>query len=250
MSDVRTAERPDDVTEASRKRFARRQWARRWLAWRRVLAIAVALLVVVGTVWLFFFSTTLSVEGVDVEGTKVLSDEQVVAAAGVPTGQALARVDLAAIRDRIEALAPVASVDVSRQWPDEILIRVEERTAVAAVEIDGTLRGMDASGVVFRDFARRPARLPLVKVPGGIRDEALVEGAAVVGALPFRLARKVEYVEVRTVDAISLHLRDGRLVKWGSAGRSADKAEVLDSLLQRPGQTYDVSVPGQPTATR
>ena len=107
---------------------------------------------------------------------------------------------------------------------------------------------MDASGVVFRDFARRPGNLPLVKVPGGTRDDAFAEGAAVVGALPFRLARKVEYVEVRSVDAISLHLRDGRLVKWGSAGRSDDKAAVLDALLKRPGQVYDVSVPGQPTA--
>ena len=250
MIDVRTQERPDDVTEASRKRFVRRQWARRWLAWRRVLAATVALVVAVGAVWLFFFSTALSVQGVDVQGTRVLKDKDVVAAAGVPTGQALARVDLAAIRDRIEALAPVAAVDVSRQWPDQVLIRVRERTAVAVVEVDGNLRGMDASGVVFRDFARRPAQLPLVRVPGGTRDDALAEGAAVVGALPFRLARMVKYVEVRSVDAISLHLRDGRLVKWGSAGRSADKAEVLDALLQRPGQTYDVSVPGQPTARR
>jgi len=174
----------------------------------------------------------------------------VVAAAGVPTGEALARVDVDAITDRIEALPPVRSVDVSRQWPDQVLIRVQERTAVAVVDVDGSLRGMDGSGVVFRDFARRPARLPLVKVPGGTGDEALAEAAAVVGALPFRLARRVEYVDVRSVDAISLHLRDGRLVKWGSAGRSDDKAEVLDALLQRPGRTYDVSVPGQPTAKR
>ncbi len=213
-----------------------------------MVVLGVVLALVIGTVWLFFFSTTLSVEGVDVEGTKVLSDEQVVAAADVPTGEALARVDLAAIIERIEALDPVASADVSRQWPDQILIQVQERKAVAVVDIDGSLRGMDASGVVFRDFARRPGNLPLVKVPGGTRDEALSEGAAVVGALPFRLARKVEFVEVRSVDAISLHLRDGRLVKWGSAARSDDKAAVLDALLKRPGQEYDVSVPGQPTA--
>ena len=79
----------------------------------------------------------------------------------------------------------------------------------------------------------------MVKVPGGAIGEALSEGAAVVGALPFRLARKVQYVEVRSVDAMSLHLRDGRLVKWGSAGsRPVDKAEVLDALLtkqSRPG---------------
>ena len=76
MTDTRTPER-DDVTEASRKRFARRQWARRWLAWRRMVVLGVVLALVIGTVWLFFFSTTLSVEGVDVEGTKVLSEEQV-----------------------------------------------------------------------------------------------------------------------------------------------------------------------------
>jgi cell division protein FtsQ len=247
VTDTRTQDR-DDVTEVSRKRFARRQRARRWLAWRRMVAVGAVLALLVGTVWLFFFSTTLSVEGVDVEGTQLLSDRQVVAAAAVPTGEALARVDLAAIRNRVQALAPVASVDVSRQWPDQILIRIQEREAVAVVDIDGSLRGMDASGVVFRDFARRPAGLPLVKVPGGTGDDALAEGAAVVGALPFRLARRVQYVEVRTVDAISLHLRDGRLVKWGSAGRSDDKAAVLDALLKRPGQVYDVSVPGQPTA--
>jgi cell division protein FtsQ len=247
VTDTRTQDR-DDVTEVSRKRFARRQRARRWLAWRRMVAVGAVLALLVGTVWLFFFSTTLSVEGVDVEGTQLLSDRQVVAAAAVPTGEALARVDLAAISNRVEALAPVASVDVSRQWPDQILIRIKEREAVAVVDIDGSLRGMDASGVVFRDFARRPASLPLVKVPGGTGDDALAEGAAVVRALPFRLARRVQYVEVRTVDAISLHLRDGRLVKWGSAGRSDDKAAVLDALLKRPGQVYDVSVPGQPTA--
>ena len=37
---------------------------------------------------------------------------------------------LAAIRDRVAALPEVASVDVSRQWPDRILVRVTERRAV------------------------------------------------------------------------------------------------------------------------
>jgi cell division protein FtsQ len=249
VTDTRTATEAD-AAEVSRRRFARRQWARRWLAWRRVLALVLVVALAAGTVWLFFFSTVLAVQGVEVRGTDLLTEEQVVAAAAVPTGEPLARADLDAIRARIEGLAPVASVDVSRQWPDRILVRLEERIAVAVVDADGNLRGMDSSGVVFRDFARRPATLPLVKVPGGTRDEALVEGASVVGALPFRVSRKVAYVEVRSVDAISLHLRDGRIVKWGSAGQSAEKARVLDALLRRPGQVYDVSVPGQPTARR
>ena len=141
MSDVRTEERADDVTEASRKRFTRRQWARRWLAWRRVLAAAVVLVVVVGTVWLFFFSTALAVQGVEVQGTRVLEDEQVVAAAAVPTGEALARVDLAAHRG-----------------PDRGAPRRRVRRRLAAVAGPGPHPGPGADGGGGRGRRRQPAR--------------------------------------------------------------------------------------------
>ena len=77
--------------------------------------------------------------------------------------------------------------------------------------------------------------------------EALAEGAGVVAALPTDLATKVDYAEVLSVDQITLRLRDGREVRWGSAEQSAEKAEVLQALLARKAQGYDVSVPGQPT---
>ena len=249
MTDLRTGEQhAAEVSESSRKRFARRQWARRWLAWRLVVAVLLVLALVGGLVWLFFFSSTLAVKGVEVQGTAQVTERQVLDAAAVPTGEPLARADLAAIRDRVAALPEVASVDVSRQWPDRILVRVTERRAVAVVEVDGRMRGMDAGGVVFRDYARRPRHLPLVKVPAGTGEEALAEGAEVVGALPFRLARKVAYVEIASVDRITLHLRDDRTVTWGSAEQSDEKAVVLDALLDRPGREFDVSVPGQPTS--
>ena len=68
----------------------------------------------------------------------------------------------------------------------------------------------------------------------------------VAGSLPPDLAAKVAYVEVRTVDTISLRLRNGRTVQWGSADDSTDKARVLDVLLAQHAVFYDVSVPGQP----
>jgi cell division protein FtsQ len=238
------------VTEVSRKRFARRQWARRWLAWRVVVALVLVVVLAGVAVWLFLFSSVLAVQGVDVRGTDLLTEQEVLAAAAVPTGEPLARADLAGIHDRVADLPAVAGVDVSRSWPDRILIRVRERHAVAVVDVDGRLRGMDEDGVVFRDYPRMPRSLPVVKAAADTGDEALAEGAAVVGALPFRISRIVEYVEVKSVDAIDLHLRDGRTVVWGSAAESADKAEVLDALLERPrAQRYNVSVPGQPTTS-
>ena len=71
-----------------------------------------------------------------------------------------------------------------------------------------------------------------------------------MSALPPALSRRVEHLEVETVDQITLVLRDGRQVVWGSAEDSEAKAEVLVALLKEPARRYDVSVPGQPTTSQ
>ena len=249
-----SAQRGDDerAVRRARKRFARRAWARRWFAWRWLLSGALVLGVVAGSVWLVFFSSVLAVFDVTVEGVDVLDTRAIRVAAAVPMGEPLATVDLDAVAARVEDLAPVQAVDVSRSWPDKVRILVDERTAVAVVERDGALRGLDGDGVIFRDYQRAPSDLPLVKMSAKTRSDALAESAEVVAALPVDLARRVDFVEVKTVDTISLSLRRGRTIFWGSADDSADKARVIDVLLEAAPKatTYDVSVPGQPTTRR
>jgi len=242
-----TESAPDETTVRSRRRFARRQWARRWLTWKPVLALVLVVALVAGGIWAVFFSSVLAVDGVEVDGATTLRAAQVRAAAAVPAGEPLAQVDLEAVRRRVEALAEVRSADVTRKWPDHVLVTVQERVAVAVVTIGDQIRGMDASGVVFRDYRRAPADLPKVTVTEDTRSEALAEAARVIAALPAEIARIVDHVEVETVDRISLVLRDGRVVMWGSADRSDEKAQVITALLEHPAKTYDVSVPEQPT---
>jgi cell division protein FtsQ len=237
----------DAATIRSRKRFARRQWARRWLAWRRVVALLLLFALIGGTVWLFYFSGVLAVKDVEVEGTRTLAAAEVREVAAVPSGLPLARVDLDAIRARVEALAVVRDADVTRTWPDRVHIDVEERVAIAVVDIAGRTRGMDSQGVVFRDYPKPPPDLPQVHTTSDTRSDALREAALVVESLPSEITRRVDHVEVATIDQISLALRDGKTVVWGSAEESDAKAEVLTGLLRQPARTYDVSVPGQPT---
>ena len=237
----------DASTIRTRKRFARRQWARRWLAWRRVVTLLLLVGLVVGTIWLVYFSDLLAVKTVEVDGARTLATEEVREVAAVPTGQPLARVDLDAIRARVEALAVVRDADVTRTWPDRVHIDVEERVAIAVVDIAGRTRGMDSQGVVFRDYPKPPPDLPQVHTTSDTRSDALREAALVVESLPSEITRRVYHVEVATIDQISLALRDGKTVVWGSAEESDAKAEVLTGLLRQPARTYDVSVPGQPT---
>ncbi len=231
----------------SRQRFARRQWRRRWLAWRYVVAGLLVVVLVVGGAWLVYFSNVLTVQRVDVQGQRLLSREQVLTTAKVPDGEQLARVDVGAIAARLRSLAEVRTVDVSREWPDAVQIVIQERVAVAVIEIGGRLRGLDAEGVVFTEYKKAPPGLPRISSTSATSPDALREAATVVSALPKELAAMVDHVEVLTVDQITLVLKDQRIVVWGSADDSALKADVLLKLLRQPGRVYDVSVPGQPT---
>jgi cell division protein FtsQ len=262
-----TGDGPDDGTEDTqevwsqddektialvRKRFARRQWTRRWLAWRKVLVAVLVLGLLLAAAWLVFFSSVLAVNGVRIEGTRVISSDVVRQAAAVPTGEPLATVDLDAITARVERLPAVKSVDVSRAWPDRVRIDVTERRAVAVVESEGgePARAVDSDGVQFRRLAHAPPGLPKLRLGDGAGKDALTEAARVAGAMPASLARKVAFVEVHTVDTISLVLHSGRMVRWGSADGSADKARVLAVLLRQKASVYDVRVPGQPIIKR
>lgn len=238
----------DESNARSRRRFARRQWRRRWLVWRYVVALVLVIALLATGAYAVWFSSWLDVEEVEVSGALTVSADDVRARAQIEDGTPLARVDLGRAESRLRSLAIVKEVDVSRQWPDTVLIEVVERVAIAVVEIGGRLRGMDADGVVFRTFQRVPPGLPKVQTDIGTSAEALREAALVISALPESLTLLVDYLQVTTVDEISLFLKDGRQVVWGSADDSETKAAVAIDLLGKvDDQVYDVSVPTQPT---
>jgi cell division protein FtsQ len=245
MPETRTREARAELR--TRQRFARRQWARRWMRWKYVVVSVLLVALVVTAGWLVFFSATLAVSKVEVAGNQLLSDQKVLRIAAVPEGEQLAFVDLDDAARRVATLSEVKAVDVTRAWPDGVLITVTERTAVAVVDIAGKIRGLDAEGIVFRDYKSAPPGLPRVRPTTSAGTDALKEAAGVVSALPDDLAARVDHVEVQTIDQITLVLRDGRQVLWGSADESELKATVLVTLLQnQEAKVYDVSVPGSP----
>lgn len=252
--------RPTDA-ERSRRRFARRQWARRWLTLRYVAVTVLVLGLVGGGVYFVYFSEQLSVHEVDVVGAQTISAESVRAAAAVPLGGPLATADLDAIRDRVDDIREVRSVEVTRKWPDAVLITVQEREAVAVVRTGALLEGVDIEGTRFRTYARAPSGLPRIETAGdgagegagaagsAVDDDAIKEAVTVIASLPREVSVLVDHLELAGVDDISLALRDGREVRWGSADASADKAKVLVALLSQEGRVIDVSVPGAPTVS-
>lgn len=237
--------------DKARKRFARRRRWRRLSQMRWLLFVLAGLIVAGIAVWVIFFSSFLALKDVEVEGVAQISADEVVNAARVPLERPLARVDLEAIRARVENLPAVRRAEVARCWPTAVCIRVEERQPAAVVERDDQLWALSADGMLYREIAERPGNVPVIKMAPNTSADALAQAAAIVVALPGDVAVQVTTLDVRTVDEISLRLVTGATVVWGSAADSDVKAQVLGPLIAASPEasTYNVSVPGRPTTS-
>lgn len=238
----------EETVALSAQAFRKRQRRQRLRRLRPFLYAGLAVVLVATGIWLVLFSSVLTVRAVSVSGTTTLSEQRIEQVARAPLGRQLARVDLAAIQARVEALPAVRSASVSRSWPHTIHVEVTERTPLAVVNRGSGLQAVDADGVLFGRYKSQPPNLPLVRTDPGVRAEALAEAARVVRSLRDDIAAQVRYVDVKSIDKIELSLGDGRKVLWGSAEQSSAKAEVLAVLLQQKKvREIDVSVPGRPT---
>lgn len=222
------------------QRFGRHGHRGRW----PVLLAGLAVAVCGALAWLLVGTSVLGVRHVVVTGNHRVSTAQVLRLADVPAGHPLATLDTGAVRRRVATLAPLDSVQVTRQWPTTVRITVVERTPAAVVTTAAGLRLVDAGGVVFAAVPRPPAGLPVVQVAHpGPRDPATKAALAVLAVLPKQVAASVATVEAPGPSDVELRLRDGDTVVWGDASQSARKAVVLKALLHRPGKVYDVSAP-------
>jgi cell division protein FtsQ len=179
-----------------------------------------------------------------VVGVDILTPQEVRVAAAVPDGLPLARVDLPGVRSRVEALAPVDRVLVSRDWPDTVVVQVVERSAAAAVPQGRGFALIDDDGVAFQTVAARPAHLPLARVARPGPDDGNTRSALkVLAALTDDLRERLVAVQVEGPARITVELRGPRQVIWGDATDNETKARVATALLAQKGNTIDVSAP-------
>lgn len=220
------------VARMPRTTRKRRLPRKAWVAVGAVLALGIA--------WLVLVSPVLAVKAVSVEGTTAKGADEVAAAAQVPVGTPIARLDTALIASRVLALPWVGDVEVRRGYPSQAVIVVTERVPVARTT-DG--RGVDTAGIAFVPLQGNLKGLPQVDAAG----VGLEAAAKVITALPADLRARVVRAKATTRDDVELVLKSGATVVWGNAERSELKAQVLTALLTRKARQYDVSAPELPT---
>jgi cell division protein FtsQ len=159
-------------------------------------------------------SPSFTVTKVMVRGHRHLTPRELADVAGIHPGDPLLDLDLAGARDRLALHPRVGRASVDYVFPRGVRLTVEERRAVALLDVDG-LRGVTADGVVLPPVPGRPPEdLPVVVPPARVVPEGqVITDPRVREALAFCGAfEAVSPVLVGVVSTIDLTARAGARV--------------------------------------
>jgi cell division protein FtsQ len=236
--------------------------------------VLAGLAIVTGAAWALLGNRVFVVRSISVTGAHLVTPAEVIAAADVPLGTPLLRVNAGNVTRRVESIRQVASATVSEDWPDHLTIAVTERVPVLAVRLAaGGYDQVDPAGVIVRYTKARPTALPLLATTlagGALRgDPGVAAAAGVLAELRPSLRGQVTGVSATPTDTgatdkgatdtgptdtgaanpaqsqrVTLRLRDGVTVVWGGTDNAAAKNRETAVLLHGHVRFVDVSAPG------
>ena len=238
---------PDNVLsfpEPKRKRIRR----------NIIVAASIVAALVAGLLVAAVYSPVFAVRSVAVDGTRMLTPEQVQGALEPLHGKPLPQVSDDDVRKLLEPLVQVKAVTSEARPPSVLVVHVQERTPVALVKQGEVFQLVDVDGVQL-GTTQDPTSIQLPVIDGGagvIGKDLFKAITGVLAALPADVLAKLSDASAKSVDAVELKLVDGQTIVWGNAGEKELKAKVLSALLKAPAnpknpvQVYDVSVPRHP----
>jgi cell division protein FtsQ len=243
--------------EVARRRGRRRLW---WiLAALGMVVLLAAGVAVLHTPW--FSTRVVTVEGSHPHTTTAA----IVAAAGLGGHPPLVSVNPGATAARVESLPFVASAGIRREWPDHVVITVQERTPVVQMAAPGahwSILGGDGR-TIEAGQPQTPGLVVLIvhapwgPVPpsavGGSLPSVAEPGLEVARTLPPAFAAQVVSITVAPDRTVSLALDSGIVVQIGTAtelpAKYEDVAAIIAHASLRGATGIDVTVPQSPTVT-
>lgn len=244
-SDVwRAARARRRALRAEIRRFTQRSRRRRLVWW---CSIGAVLALILGSV-VAAYSPLFAVERITVAGARGVDAAAVQQALRGQIGSPLALIDQSAVKSALTPFPMIESYALEARPPHELLVRIVERTPVGVIPSDAGYSLVDAAGVVLATTEKKPDGQPVLSIDGGTGGAAFRSAGLVVRSLPADLRSQLKQVGATSGDDVTLTLQDGRIIAWGSADESAQKAIVLVALMKGApgGHTYDVSAPTVP----
>jgi cell division protein FtsQ len=209
---------------------------------------------------LFVLSTTftpiLAVQKITIIGEDKIPEAKIQAALKGYIGKPLPTINGQSIADDLAIFKLIESIAVVSQPPHELRVKIVERNPISIVVEDGVAFLYDPSGIRL-GVANGSEKLPTIIITGDPKtSKNYTQAIDVLLALPAALLEKVEYIQAKTRDNVTMRLRGNsrQTIIWGDSSQAALKSRVLRVLLLRnPSRiavTFDVSSPLTPSVIR
>lgn len=120
---------------------------------RTVLLLSAVSIIVAGMIYGYIFTISSSyfqIKEVIVNGCKEITEKEILSYAAIKPSQNLLAINLGTITRRIESNPWIKEVSIGREFPNRLIINLQERTAVALVKRDNGFNLLDVDGVVFK----------------------------------------------------------------------------------------------------
>jgi len=122
------------------------------------------------------------IKAVTIAGERELSEQDILAAAGIGPRNSLIFLDVSAIRARLKQVPLIKEVSVTKLYPDRLLIEIEERQPAALWQKNGQVRIIAADGMPI-DSMRDAHFASLPFVVGEGANERLADYLGILDAL-------------------------------------------------------------------
>ena len=99
-------------------------------------------------------SPCFQIKEIIVHGCKELTEKEILSYAAIKPSQNLLAINLGTIARRIESNPWVKEVSMGREFPNRLIIDLQERTAVALVKRDNGFNLLDLDGVAFKKLEK------------------------------------------------------------------------------------------------
>ena len=132
--------------------------------------LLIGIIATISAVMIFAYNFAISssyfqIKETVVRGCKELTEKEVLSIAAIRPSQSLLAINTDTIARRIEANPWVKKVIIGKEFPNRLIIEIQERTAVALVKSDGGFSLLDLDGVTFKKLeSTDEADIPVLNI--------------------------------------------------------------------------------------
>lgn len=225
----------------------------------RVVAMVTSVAVLIGLVWLLFFSSVfrLEVGAISVSGANEWVSEQTIRSiADKQAGKSLFLVSTNDVSKQLGDIPGVSEANVSKQFPKSMSVEVKAQRPTAMLKNGDTLTAVDSQARVLNSVTDANVDgIPVIEVKDvdkSLKNRSIKEALTILGALPESMRSAITQVTAETQDSVTTTLNDGnRVIVWGNSSQLKLKMAVVDKIINDSNvigdrHQVDVSAPLKP----